>query len=358
MRQRGSEATGNARGKPCGSARQRLEGTAGTGRLARLSTSILALVLAVSALELAAEERGLNTRTGALSGGTVPRLPGEPLRAVAQARSGTKRLYAATATGLLASEDGGRRWVAVRLPPAANVEVLAVAVDPRDERTLYVGGRGGLWKSPDAGSTWTPIDLPSRSMPRALAVGATTPAVLYVGTDRDGVFRSPDGGVSWVPASRGLPEALAGGRPALVRSLTAHPTNPELVYAATELHGLYRTMDGGATWAPINEGLGPLPLRRRTGGPRLLLDPLDPQRLLALVIRPVHSHRLDTRLFHSGDGGERWLPLEIELSREEQGVALAVDPADPKGVWLFTTRGVLPVEWPRRAQDVRSGPAR
>jgi photosystem II stability/assembly factor-like uncharacterized protein len=269
-----------------------------------------------------------------------------------------KRLYVATATGLLVSGDGGRRWDPVRLPPAANVEVLAVAVDPRDERRLYVGGRGGLWKSPDDGSTWTPIDLPSRSIPRALAVGATTPAVLYVGTDRDGVFRSPDGGVSWVPASRGLPEALAGGRPDLVRNLTVHPTNPDLAYAATELHGLYRTMDGGATWAPINQGLGPLPLRRRTGGPRLLLDPLDPQRLLALVIRPVHSRRLDTRLFHSGDGGEHWLPLEIELSREEQGVALAVDPADPKGLWLFTTRGALPVEWPPRAQDVRSGPVR
>jgi hypothetical protein len=135
-----------------------------------------------------------------------------------------------------------------------------------------------------------------------------------------------------------------------------HPTNPDLAYAATELHGLYRTTDAGVLWVPINKGLGPFPLRWRTGGPRLLLDPLDPKRLLAFVIRPVHSHRLQTRLFQSADGGEHWLPLELELPIEEQGVALAVDPADPKSVLLFTTRGALPVQWPpRSAADFDSG---
>jgi len=328
------------------------------GRLDGLIGVMLGLVLGVPALALAAEEGGLKPRTAAQLGGTVPRLPGERPHAVAQARSGTKRVYAATATGLLVSEDGGRRWDPLRLPPAADVEVLAMAVDPQDERRLYVGGLGGLWKSPDAGATWTPIHLPTRSVPRALAVAATTPAVLYVGTDQEGVFRSPDGGVSWVPAGRGLPEAPAGGRPASIRSLAVHPTNPDLAYAATELHGLYRTTDAGVVWVPINKGLGPFPLRWRTGGPRLLLDPLDPKRLLAFVIRPVHSHRLQTRLFQSADGGEHWLPLEFELPNEEQGVALAVDPVDPKGVLLFTTRGALPLQWPPRAEGVSSGPVR
>jgi hypothetical protein len=64
------------------------------------------------------------------------------------------------------------------------------------------------------------------------------------------------------------------------------------------------------------------------------------------VIRPLHSHRLQTRLFQSPDGGDRWLPLELEPSPDEQGAALAVDPADPKGVLLFTNRGALPMQWP------------
>lgn len=94
----------------------------------------------------------------------------------------------------------------------------------------------------------------------------------------------------------------------------------------------------------------------RTGGPRLLLDPLDPNRLLTFVIRPLHSHRLQTRLFQSPDGGDRWLPLELELSPDEQGAALAVDLADPRGVLLFTNRGALPMQWPpRSAADFDSG---
>jgi hypothetical protein len=92
----------------------------------------------------------------------------------------------------------------------------------------------------------------------------------------------------------------------------------------------------------------------RTGGPRLLLDPLDPNRLLTFVIRPLHSHRLQTRHFQSPDGGDRWLPLELEPSPDEQGVALAVDPADPRGVLLFTNRGALPMQWPPRSARVRT----
>ena len=353
MKRTASELTENARGKLLAFSGRQPEGVATTGRLARIGVSILGLVLAVSALASAADEERLRARGAATAEEVGARLPVERPRSVAQAKSGKRRLYAATLAELFVSEDGGRRWDPLPLPLAAKVDILAMAVDPRDERRLYVGGRGGLWNSADAGATWAPIDVPARFVPRALAVAAATPVVLYVGTDRDGVLRSPDGGASWVPGSLGLPEELAGGRPASIRSVAVHPSNPDLAYAATELHGLYRTTNGGALWTPINKGLGPFPLRWRTGGPRLLLDPLDPHRLLAFVIRPVHSHRLQTRFFQTSDGGEHWLPLELELPGGEQGVALAVNPADLKGVLLFTTRGALALPWPPRAEGVR-----
>lgn len=329
-------------------------------RLGRVIGAVLGLVLGVSALARAGEEGGRNAPTPAAVTQPGPRLPVGGLQAVAQARGGMKRLYAVTESGLFVSDDGGRRWDRRGLSPAASADILAMAVDPRDEHRLYAAGRSGLWRSPDGGASWNLLSPPvlTRSGIRAIAVAPTVPETIYVGTDQDGIFRSPDSGATWVPANQGLPEALGGGRPALIRSLAVHPTYPDLAYAATELHGLYRTTDAGAKWVPINKGLGPFPLRRRTGGPRLLLDPLDPKRLLAFVIRPVHSHRLQTRLFQSADGGEHWRPLELELPIEEQGVALAVDPADPKGVLLFTTRGSLRVQWPPRAEGVGSGPVR
>lgn len=329
-------------------------------RLDLVTGLVVGLVLGVPAVAQAGEEGGRKAPAPAAVTEPGPRLPVGRSQAVAQARSGLRRVYAATESGLFVSDDGGRRWDRRGLPPAVNADILAIAVDPRDGQRLYAGGRAGLWQSWDGGASWKALSPPAliRSGIRAIAVAPTVPETIYVGTDQEGVFRSPDAGVSWMPASLGLPEALAGGRPASIWSLTVHPTNPDLAYAATELHGLYRTTDAGVVWVPINKGLGPFPLRWRTGGPRLLLDPLDPQRLLAFVIRPVHSHRLQTRLFQSTDGGEHWLPLELELPREEQGVALAVDPADPKGVLLFTTRGALPVQWPPRTEDVRSGPGR
>jgi len=309
--------------------------------------AILALVGGLSALALAAEEGGRKGRTPAALREAGSRLPiGRP-QAAAQARSGTRRLYMATETGLFATDDQGRRWDRLGVSPSGNADILALAVDPDNEGRLYVGGRGGLWQSPDGGATWQPLSAPAeaRSAIRSIAVAAAVPKIFYVGTEREGIFRSPDGGASWIPASRGLPEALAGGRPEPIRTLAIDPTNPSTAYAASELHGLYRTTDGGASWAAINRGLGPIPLQWRAGSPSLLINQTDPRQIMAMLVRPLHSRLVKTFVYQSSDGGEHWFALEVELPSDAQGVALAEDPADPLKVVLLTTTGAIQIDW-------------
>ena len=309
--------------------------------------AILALAGALSGFALAAEE---GTRK-ALTPDDFPHpgltLPSDRPHAIAQAKSRAKRLYVATETGLFASEDGGRHWDPLRVPPTGNAAILAMAVDPLNEAHLYAGGRGGLWQSEDGGTTWKTLSSPSlvRSAIRSIAIAPTVPEILYVGTDQEGIFRSPDGGASWIPASRGLPEALAGGRPTPIRSLAVDQTNPLIAYAATELHGLYKTTDGGASWTAINRGLGLLPLQRRVGRPSLLINRADPRQIMAMLVRPLHSRLVKTFLYQSADGGEHWFALEVELPSDAQGVALAEDPADPQKVVLFTTTGATRIDW-------------
>lgn len=275
------------------------------------------------------------------------RAPAQRPYVLLQAHSGLRKLYAATADGLFVSPDGGRRWDPLRLPPTAHGEVLSVAVSPKDERRLYVGGRSGLWESQDGGFTWNPLPgmLPRPAIPRCIAIAPGNPEVFYVGTDSNGVFRSDDGGATWIPRSEGLPQGLADGRPAPIRTLAAHPTNPSIAYAGTELSGLYKTTDGGALWVPINRGLGLFPLRWRTGGPRLLLRAEEPEHLMAMLVRPLHSHRLQTSVYQSSDGGAHWFALEVELPPGAEGLALIEDPSDPQRVVLFTTEGVVRIEW-------------
>lgn len=317
------------------------------GRLGLVSGVIVGLAGAL--LGLASAERGHGQQEGAPAAlrEAEPRLPVGRPRAVAQARGGTRRLYAATETGLFVSDDEGRRWDRLGVPPAETADILAMAVDPQNEGRLYVGGRGGLWQSPDGGATWQPLSAPAeaRSAIRSIAVAVAVPKIFYVGTEREGVFRSPDGGVSWIRVSRGLPEALAGGRPAPIRSLAIDPTNPSVAYAATEVHGLYKTIDGGSTWTAINRGLGLFPMQWRVGIPSLLIHQADPRHMMAMLVRPLHSRLVKTSIYQSSDGGEHWFPLEVELSSGAQGVALAEDPSDPQKVVLFTTKGAIRIKW-------------
>lgn len=309
--------------------------------------SILALIGALSAFAFATEEGERKVHPPDALREPGPTLPFGRPQAVAQARGGTRRFYVATETGLFASDDGGHRWDRLGVSPAGNDDILAVAVDPLNEARLYVGGRGGLWRSEDGGTTWKTLSSHNlvRSAIRSIAIAPRVPETLYVGTDQEGIFRSPDGGASWIPASRGLPEALAGGRPAPIRSLAVDRTNPLIAYAATELHGLYRTTDGGASWAAINQGLGLLPLQWGAGSPSLLINRADPRQIMAMLVRPVHSRLVKTFVYQSADGGEHWFALEVELPSDAQGIALAEDPSDPQKVVLFTTTGAIQIDW-------------
>lgn len=311
------------------------------------SGAILTLIGVLSASAFAADDRGEKAHTQGALREPGPTLPFGRPQAVTQARSGTRRFYVATETGLFASDGGGHRWDRLGVSPAGNADILAVAVDPLNEARLYIGGRGGLWQSEDGGTTWKPLSAPAaaRSAIRSIAIAPRVPKTLYIGTDQEGIFRSPDGGASWIPASRGLPEALAGGRPAPIRSLGADPTDPLIAYAATELHGLYRTTDGGASWAAINQGLGLLPLQWGAGNPSLLINRADPRQIMAMLVRPLHSRLVKTFIYQSADGGEHWFALEVELPSDAQGIALTEDPADPLKVVLFTTTGAIQIDW-------------
>jgi hypothetical protein len=146
--------------------------------------SILALIGALSAFAFATEEGERKVHPPDALREPGPTLPFGRPQAVAQARSGTRRFYVATETGLFASDDGGHRWDRLGVSPAGNDDILAVAVDPLNEARLYVGGRGGLWRSEDGGTTWKTLSSHNlfRSAIRSIAIAPRVPETLYVGT--------------------------------------------------------------------------------------------------------------------------------------------------------------------------------
>ncbi len=138
--------------------------------------------------------------------------------------------------------------------------LLAVAVDPRDSRRVYVGSPLGITRSTNSGdsfaaaNTGLPTNVPITVL--SLAIDANENSAIYAATAA-GVFKSVNRGDSWSLADTGLENFI-------VRVLRVDPRNARVVYAATLGGGVFKTVDGGATWIPTSPFVGSDPIISRT----------------------------------------------------------------------------------------------
>src|SRR5579862_6471947 len=150
-------------------------------------------------------------------------------------------VYAGTRTGIFKTTDSADHWSV--LHPAQDVYAVEISGQPG---RLYAGVHGGLIRSTDGGNEWTQLEL--KCAAHAILTASTD--ILYAGTHR-GVFQSPDGGTTWQPANTGLERAF-------VHALMADPSDPNTLYAGSvgmfDPGGVFRSTNGGASWARIGEG--------------------------------------------------------------------------------------------------------
>lgn len=81
--------------------------------------------------------------------------------------------------------------------------------------------------------------LPTNRTVNGFAVSPESPKVMFAAT-RDGLFQSVDAGESWKPVGKGLRNMAA---------VAINPKRPGEVYAASADGKIYRSPDGGKTWA-------------------------------------------------------------------------------------------------------------
>jgi photosystem II stability/assembly factor-like uncharacterized protein len=168
--------------------------------------------------------------------------------------------------GIFKTTDGGRTWRKVLFVSdstgAADVELapgnpnIVYAVMSRAERkpwTIISGANeGGIYKSTDAGETWTRLTngLPSGLIGKGnIGVTDANPNrlyLLYEAKPGGGLYRSDDAGASWTLVNT---QASLITRPFYYTTLTADPTNADVVYAAAE--GFFKSTDAGKTFRRV-----------------------------------------------------------------------------------------------------------
>jgi len=87
----------------------------------------------------------------------------------------------------------------------------------------------------------------------------TDPDTVYAGAEDASLFKTSDGGKTWaeLPGLRSAKGQLwqpgAGGM--CLHTIILDPTRPGRMYVAISAAGAFRTDDGGKTWRPVNSGL-------------------------------------------------------------------------------------------------------
>ncbi|HEV2863822.1 MAG TPA: SBBP repeat-containing protein [Pyrinomonadaceae bacterium] len=195
-------------------------------------------------------------------------------------------LYAATLLGVFKTTNGGDTWAqAAGNLPGSTPNVNEVVVDPTAPQTVYAATTNrGVLKSTDGGANWTlanngltPTGFINPTV-RTLVLAPSQPSTLYAAVTNPtaAVYKSTDGGANWTLANNGLSFISFNGQvnPLGPASLLVDPASPSTVYAGTSGFGVYKTTDGGASWAPSNTGLTSksiLALAWRPGSPAALL---------------------------------------------------------------------------------------
>jgi len=104
--------------------------------------------------------------------------------------------------------------------------------------------------------------------------------------------------------------AIGGG--GFVTGTVFHPTEPGLVYARTDVGGIYRLDTASNRWIPLNDDIGGLNNEfQHLGVMSIGLDPNDANRVYIATgqYSGTESWKLPSRIYRSTDRGATWLPF-------------------------------------------------
>lgn len=249
------------------------------------------------------------------------------LKPLVLVRSGTGRNLGPDDATLAFSEDGGRRWAALRIPPQQIGTEAAKRYDLSGDASIVTSADGSAFivNTPqvmitrDRGRSWAaPAGLPFGA--RVVADKQDPSLLLAIDWQSSRLFTSRDGGSHFeVLPTRGLPD-LASSKPRnreVPFPLVADPLRSAHLWLL--LNGsLWRSTDGGASFSPASRAIR----IDRFGLGKGAENASDPALYATGELGGIKG------IFRSVDGGRSW--LRINDDEHQWGLRFRIIEGDPR----------------------------
>jgi hypothetical protein len=294
----------------------------------------------------------------------------------ARPASRTVVLVATRKGAWLLHADAARRTWRVDGPHFLGHIVNHVVLDPRDGRTLLAAAKTGhlgptVFRSTNLGRTWKEAAKPPAFAKAAegkagrvvdhtfwLTPGhASEPNVWYAGTSPQGLFRSEDGGVSWAPFSHINDDpkyiewmgTVQDGTPdgPKLHSIIVDPRDPKHLYFGMSGGGVHESTDGGKNFAPLIKGMQVV-----EGFDAAAVTFHDPH---CVRICPTNPDRLYQQnhcgIYRLDRPGDSWTRIGRSMPKKvgDVGFTMTVHPRDADTAWVLPMDGQT--VWPRTSPD-------
>jgi photosystem II stability/assembly factor-like uncharacterized protein len=175
--------------------------------------------------------------------------------------TGKNGFLAATNTGLYRSFDPAKGWQKLAYGSNLDPRTTCVSTTPQQPEMIWVGTASGLLISRDGGKSWRQVEgIPQDAPVNTIVQNSQKSDSVYVGT-KQAFYMSHDGGASWSRRGGNLPFGD-------FTSILVNPLNTDEIFVGNAYQsgdvggGVYRSINGGISWARIDPKQRRLPSQR------------------------------------------------------------------------------------------------
>ncbi|MGA2047839.1 MAG: transcriptional regulator [Terracidiphilus sp.] len=216
--------------------------------------------------------------------------------------------------------DGGKNWKNIKQGVIEDSDVFSIIVDSARSGTVYLSACSGIYKSENAGDLFHKIQgIPADARrTRVLMQDPANHDVVYAGTT-EGLYKSADAGKTF---------KIMTGADVIVNDVFVDPKDPNHVLLATDRGGVLASSDAGARFVASNEGFS----ERKVDA--LLVDHADAARMYAGVV----NDKTYGGAFVTVNGGAGWQQIGEGLEGRD---VFALAQAEDGTVVAGTSRGIF-----------------